>query len=158
MKKIFLLLIISIVFVNSGSLFAQDKENSPEDRWERFRAEKVAFLTNKLDLTPAEAQKFWPVYNALEKERSEVQSKRHELDRQVRGATEKLSDSEVIKLTREYVSNMEKEGTLGPKYNEEFLKILPPQKVLILYKSENEFRMYMFRKYRDNQRKQEDKE
>ena len=54
----------------------------------------------------------------------------------------------------------EKEGSLATKYNEQFLKILPAQKVLKLYKAENEFRMYMFRKYRDNQnqRKQENGE
>jgi hypothetical protein len=38
---------------------------------------------------------------------------------------------------------------LSTKYNEKFLRILPPQKVLLLYKAEGEFRMYMFRKFRE---------
>ena len=153
MKKIFFLLTITIFLASRPfGIFAQNNENERQERWERFRAEKVAFLTNKLDLKPEEAQKFWPIYNEMEKERSEVQDSRHNLDRQVREATEKLTDTEIIKLTREYVSNMEEEGALATKYNEKFLKILPPQKVLILYKAENEFRMYMIKKFRDQRR------
>ncbi|MFN5319693.1 MAG: hypothetical protein ACK5CY_12710 [Bacteroidia bacterium] len=30
---------------------------------ERIRAERVAFLTERLDLTSDQAQKFWPIYN-----------------------------------------------------------------------------------------------
>lgn len=152
MKKTLLLFTIA-TFMVPGLLFAQDNNRDGQDRWERYRSEKVAFLTDKLDLTPSEAQKFWPVYNEMEKERSEVQQQRRDLDRQVREATEKLTDKQITKLTRDYASNAEKEGSLATKYNEKFLDILPPQKVLKLYKAENEFRMYMFRKYRDNQRR-----
>jgi len=160
MKKTFILFILTVFFITPGFVWAQNNDNDHQDRWERYRSEKVAFLTDKLDLSPTEAQKFWPVYNEMDKERSEVQQERRDLDRQVREATETLSDKEIIKLTRDYASNAEKEGSLATKYNEQFLKILPAQKVLKLYKAENEFRMYMFRKYRDNQnqRKQENGE
>ena len=153
MKKILLLITITAFFATPNFVLAQNDEH--QDRWERYRSEKIAFLTDKLDLSPTEAQKFWPVYNEMDKERADVQSERRDLDRQVREATEKLSDKEIIKLTRSYASNAEKEGSLATKYNEQFLKILPPQKVLILYKAENEFRMYMFRKYRDQRRQEE---
>ena len=32
-------------------------------------AEKIAYFTSELDLTPEEAQLFWPVYNMLQDER-----------------------------------------------------------------------------------------
>lgn len=158
MKKIFFFLSIAALLVIPFGIQAQNDDKEHQDRWERYRSEKVAFLTDKLDLSPQEAQKFWPVYNGMDKERSDVQRERRELDKQVREATEKLSDNEITKLTRAYASNAEREGALATKYNEQFLKILSPQKVLKLYKAENEFRMYMFRKYRDNQRRQEEGE
>ena len=38
-----------------------------EGDWqEKMRAERVAFLTTAMELTPAEAEKFWPVYNSME--------------------------------------------------------------------------------------------
>ena len=156
MKRILIVLTFIAFIVSQNSIFAQDKTH--QDRWEKYHSEKVAFLTNKLDLTPGEAEKFWPVYNQLEKERSQIQRERRGLERQVNEASENLTDPEIIKLTREFAGNMEKDCHLGTEYNEKFLKILPPRKVLILYKAEGEFRMYMFRKFRDHREDREDKE
>lgn len=150
MKKIYLILILFSLVLSYGNGWAQ--ENEDNDRWERYRAEKVAFLTNKLDLTPQEAEKFWPVYNEMEKERGEVQRERRKLERDVQEATENLTDQEIVKLTRDYANNQVKECDLGTKYNEKFLKILPPQKVLRLYKAESEFRMHMIRQFRERRR------
>ena len=154
MKQLIFLISLSIFLIIQTNVSGQKSENNKE-RWEKYKSEKVAFLTTNLDLTPAEAQKFWPVYNQMDKEKSDVQRKRRELEHQVRDAAETLSDKEIVLLTREYASNMEKEGALNKKYNEEFLKILPPKKVLKLYKAEGEFRMYMFRKYRERRNKEE---
>ena len=152
MKKTFEIVIVVLLLFSSASLNAQN-EKKDESRWEKFRAEKVSFLTEKLELTPTEAQKFWPVYNELEKSRWEAQKARRELEARIHDVEEKsLSKNEIIQLTRDFSSSMEKEGELYVKYNEEFLKILPPEKVLNLYRSENEFRMYMIRKYRDRGR------
>lgn len=151
MKQIIFLFTISIFLLSQSTVYGQRGDDHKE-RWEKYRSEKVAFLTTNLNLTPAEAQKFWPVYNQMDKEKSDAQKKRRDLENQVRDAGESLSDKEITKLTREYAGNMKMEGDLLDKYNEEFLKILPPKKVLKLYQVENEFRMYMFKKYR-NQKK-----
>ncbi len=149
MKKEIGIILTFFIVLMSFEVFAQDKD-SREARMEKYRAEKVSFLTTKLDLTPAEAEKFWPIYNQMDKERWEAQKCRRDLENKVSEAEESLSDSEIIKLTREFSGSMQKEGTLMTSYNEKLLKVLPPKKVLKLYKAENEFRMNMIRKYRDN--------
>jgi len=151
MKQYFFVLPVVLFMLLQFSVSAQ-RDKSHTERWEKFQAEKVAFLTSNLDLSPAEAQKFWPVYNKMDKERSEEQQTRRDLEKKVLEAGESLSEKEIIKLTRDYAVNKEKEGALLTKYNEEFLKILSPQKVLKLYKSENEFRMHMFEKYRNSKK------
>lgn len=157
MKQIIGIVTAVLLIMGSGLLQAQD-EKEGESRWEKFRAEKVSFLTEKLELTPTEAQKFWPVYNELEKSRWEAQKTRRELEVKIREVEDKnLSKKEIIQLTRDYSSSMENEGELYIKYNDEFLKILPPEKVLKLYRSENEFRMYMIRKFRDRDRDRDNK-
>ena len=59
MKKLILFTLTLLCF-NAG--FAQGGEKMRE----RIKAQKVAFITDKLNLTPEEATKFWPVYNAYE--------------------------------------------------------------------------------------------
>lgn len=135
------------------SVFAQD--DSHEARREKYKTEKIAFLTSNLNLTPGEAEKFWPVYNEMEKERWEAQKARRELEMKVSDAEDSLSEKEVIKLTKDFTGSMQKEASLLTKYNDKFLTILPPKKVLKLYKSENEFRMHMIKMYRDRNKSDE---
>lgn len=156
MKRGIRIILASFIVLMSFTLNAQDKD-SHKARMEKFRAEKVSFLTTKLDLTPSEAEKFWPIYNQMDKERWEAQKCRRDLENKVSEAEESLSDNEIIKLTREFSGSMQKEGTLMTSYNEKLLKVLPPKKVLKLYKAENEFRMNMIRKYRDNKGDRDEK-
>lgn len=149
MKKIFLF----VVLLAFGSVtIAQPKDKDHESRWEKYRAEKVAFLTSNLELSPDEAQKFWPVYNQLEKERWQAQKLRREMEEKVLEAEETMSDNKIKQLTREFAGSMQKEAELLTSYNEKFLDILPSVKVLKLYKAENEFRMYMIKKFRDRKK------
>lgn len=131
---------------------AQPTDKDHESRWEKFRTEKIAFLTSNLELTPAEAQKFWPIYNQLEKERWEAQKFRREMEEKVLEAQESMSEQKIKQLTREFAGSLQKEANLLVNFNEKFLEILPPGKVLRLYKAENEFRMYMIKKFRDRKR------
>jgi len=140
-----ILSLITFVTVNA-------QNNRHEERWEKFRAEKVAFLSSYLELTSKEAQNFWPVYNQLEKERWAAQKLRREMEEKVRDSEESLSERQKIELTRDFAGSMQKEAEIMVKYNEKFLKILPATKVLKLYKAENEFRMYMIKKFRDKRK------
>ena len=112
----------------------------------------MAFLTTYLELTPEEAQQFWPVYNQLEKERWEAQKVRRELEEQVLEAKESMTNSKIKQLTREFAGSLKKEAEMLVIYNEQFLTILPPGKVLKLYQGENEFRIHMIKKFRDRRR------
>jgi Spy/CpxP family protein refolding chaperone len=148
------LIIISFIlyFVTGFNLLHAQNSRQNDGQFDKFRSEKVSFLTDKLQLTPTEAQKFWPLFNELEKKRWEAQNMRRELEFKVQFAEAPLSKKEVIQLTRDFSGSMQKEAELYVKYNEEFLKIITPEKVLLLYKSENEFRMHLLRKYRGNVR------
>ncbi|WP_320112357.1 hypothetical protein [Draconibacterium orientale] len=155
MRQLFAILTLGLLIFTQTQATAQKNDND-DDRWERYRNEKVAFFTTNLDLTTEEAQKFWPVYNELEKELFDFQQKRHELEDKVRNVDENLSNKELIKLTHEHVALGKTEAEVRERYNEKFLEILPPLKVIKLYKAEYEFRIYMFRKYRDRNREKND--
>ena len=152
MKRIIAFTIMMLIVAATATVNAQPGEKGRKDKWEKFKAEKVAFLTTELDLTPAEAQKFWPVYNQLEKERWESHKHREKLEDKVREAEENISEREIIQLTRDYAASMQKEADMMVEYNEKFLDILPPGKVLRLYKAENEFKFQMIKKFRDRKR------
>jgi hypothetical protein len=71
MKKIFCLLsFIMTFFVAQAQERPMNRQNMqppprPMNKVQRERLEsfRIQFITKKLDLTPAEAEKFWPLYN-----------------------------------------------------------------------------------------------
>jgi hypothetical protein len=152
MKKIYTAIILAIFcFTN---LNAQEKKDGPgQDMFEKIKAEKISFFTNKLDLNPSEAQAFWPVYNEFEKKRFEIQRQMHDFERMHSEDFAKLSDSEIEKMTNNYIGTFEKEAQLLKEYNKLFLKVLPKKKVLMMYQAENDFRSHLIREFKRDQKR-----
>lgn len=153
MKKLILtsfLLFFAIIWVN-----AQDKERPTSETFEKIKAQKISFFTERLSLSPSEAQAFWPVYNEFEKKRFDIQRQKHDFERMPDDKYDKLSDSEIEKLTGNYIDSFEKEAMLLKEYNKQFLKVLPKKKVLLLYRTENEFRGHLIREYRGQKQKRD---
>lgn len=51
-------LLILFLFISSAYIC-----NAQRGGDEKINTVKIAYITNQLNLTPAEAQKFWPIYN-----------------------------------------------------------------------------------------------
>jgi len=149
MKKLYSTIFLAI-FCLTG-LLAQERRGKDPAMFEKIKADKISFFTSKLDLTPSEAQTFWPVYNEYEKKRFDIKHQIHDFERMPDEEFAKLSDSEIEKLTNNYIGSFEKEALLLKEYNKQFLKILPNKKVLMMYRTENEFRSHLIREYRRDQ-------
>lgn len=127
------ILIIVMGFTLSFPVSAQDHR----ERYEQIEAIKVAFITSKLDLNTEEAQKFWPVYNNYQKELMELMKKRRE-DRQKTN----IDPNDKINADLAYESRMLE---LKKKYKKLYLKAIPPEKILLLYQAEREFREHLIK-------------
>ena len=113
MKKI-----IFLILLNAGLAIPALAQNNQRDL-DKLQSYKVAFLSRKLNLTTEEAQKFWPIYNKYE---AELRDARIE----GRGNKKEIEMEEKILNIRK-------------KYNGEFEKAIPSEKVNQLFKSEREF-------------------
>lgn len=98
---------------------------------QRVQAIKETFLDKKLQLTTDEAARFWPMYRKYQDELSEVLRLKR-----LNNSDAQANGREQIKKNLEYDS---RSVDIKTRYNDVFLKILPPEKLSILYKSEREF-------------------
>ncbi|MFA5324901.1 MAG: hypothetical protein WCR82_02725 [Bacteroidales bacterium] len=145
MKRILLLGLITLLCFSG---FAQNGKNNFHQK-NNIQSEKIAFFTSELDLTPEEAQLFWPVYNSFWKESQKAHKETlKSLFLLKNPKTEGLSDAEVQKLVMNYNYNTEAEMKIMSGYLKEFEKVLPIKKVAKLYVAEEEFRMKMIYKLR----------
>jgi hypothetical protein len=141
------MVLVFVLFIPVVTLWAQ-----VPSRAERLNAQRVAFITEKLQLTPDEAQRFWPVYNEYRSKRMKIEQEKTALFHKYSPPREKeITDEEARQVADEYVSLEKKQADLLVEYNVRFQKVLPPQKVLRLYRAEKQFTAYLLRQIRDRQ-------
>lgn len=128
MKKFVLL----FVFI-SASFSLVKAQGDKDNRSEKIQALKIAFITQKLELSSDEAQRFWPVYNRYETEVRQV-----------------YKDN---KAGGDAIENEEKVLNVKKKYRTEFIKVIGQPKTTILFNSEREFRGVLMRHLKDKQDK-----
>ena len=133
------------LLVLTAGAFAQGPQGprrGDDNGWrERVRSEKVAFLTQEIDLTESEAQVFWPIYNEIQKtQRESFEAVQKAYVAMERGVQEKKSGKEMEKLVRAYIEAKEKNEGIETKYLNKLLKSLPAEKVARYYVAEEKFR------------------
>ena len=116
----------------------------PGRRMERIHAIKVAYLTDKLQLTSEQSARFWPVYNRFEDDRRELMFKY----RKEKGLTD-ISDHDAMRSIDEDIAAQEKMLDLRKKYKDEFLKVISPQQLATLIESEKEFKRLLLQQMKD---------
>jgi len=120
---------------------------------EKMQAEKVSYLTQKLDLTVMEAQKFWPVYNAFQDEMRALAMEKRKLEQNTCiHHDNELSAAEIEKNIDRMVELETLKAATEARYHKKFKEVLPIEKVAHLYHYEHEFRRYLLEKYRKHGR------
>lgn len=124
----------------------------PAPTKERIESAKIGFITRELRLTPEEAKAFWPIYNAMEADLKKAnRDPLREGLKTVRGegGIDNLTDAQA----RELLAELDKVGAereaVRRTYQKEFLKVLPPQKVLKLHVAERKFRQEVMERLKD---------
>lgn len=131
-----------LILTGFYSVAALSQNNDKKEKIESF---KVAFITQKLNLTAKEAQLFWPVYNEyLDKIETLKNARKKEL-RTANINIDTYSDKDLeLMLDNEFLSK-EKEVELGKEYFNKFKSVIPVKKVILLYKAEDEFKRELLR-------------
>ncbi|MFD2515040.1 Spy/CpxP family protein refolding chaperone [Pontibacter locisalis] len=129
MKRFIILLFFCLITLGSSVVVAQDRSENVE-------AAKIAYITDKIELSPDQAQKFWPIYN-------EYETKRRELMRNYRGGyrrdLEEVSEQEANARLNEMFETKERELALEKEYVAKYQKVLSAKQVIKLYRAEREF-------------------
>ncbi len=141
MKKVFLGTALLLFF----SLMANaQRGNMRAERQERIEAFKIAFFTEKLQLTPDESKAFWPLFNQFEdrqdalQEKYDLKGKRLELlsDEEIKGhiMNQLEMEDEMVKLRKDYIMK--------------FMDVLPVRKVAMLQRINREFKKALLQEIR----------
>ena len=123
------------------------------DWQEKMKAERVAFLTTAMELTPAEAEKFWPVYNSMEAERRASFGKVMRAYKALSdGVAAGKTDKELEVLVNDYTTANKNSHSIEAKYMPQLVKVLSVSKVAKLFVAEEEFRRQQIGRWSSNKK------
>ncbi|MEY4282162.1 MAG: hypothetical protein RLZ39_1574 [Bacteroidota bacterium] len=140
MKKL-LILALSIC---SLATFAQ--QGRMQEKLEKVNNLKIAYLTKELDLSTAQAEKFWPIYNNYEKEL--MQTRRSFKQKHLNDRIDGLTDKESKELLDDQLAMETAVIAIRKNYRNEFLKVLSPQQLVTLMEAEKRFNQMLKDKMR----------
>jgi hypothetical protein len=135
---------ISIWLILWGGFYweaaAQDTNLLFRRRFEAKRTEiekiKKELITDRINLQPEQANKFWPIYDKYTQERLIVRRKLRVLNR---GRNLTATDAEILEDIRQRSILRQQEVDLEKKTNEDLLKIINVRQLAELYFTEQEF-------------------
>ena len=109
---------------------------------EKLKADKKLLVAGNMDLSDAEAKKFWPVYDAYQKDLEQVNQKLAQTIKDYAEAFNKgsLPDATAKKLLNDALSVEEQENKLKRTYAQKLEKVLPYNKVARYIQIENKIR------------------
>lgn len=122
-----------IAFALLGIVISSQAQKSGQSPQGKIQHLKIAFLTKKLELTPEEAQKFWPAFNSYE---SDVRKVRKEMKDQ---NDEIAMEEKIIEVRK--------------KYRAEFAAVLNPERANKVFQEEKEFNRTIQKELQNRQNK-----
>lgn len=120
MKTFFTFLLALIGF--TGITVAQEQPQPDPKQEEKIQALEIAFISRKLDLTPDEAQKFWPIYNDYKKDMRQVMI------------------NQKNNPNKDVVDNEQKMIDVRKKYRDRFVGAIGQPRMNKFFQAEREFR------------------
>lgn len=113
---------------------------------EKLKALKVAFITERLELTQEEAQKFWPIYNAFEVRERQSHFGHFQEPSAVNYTT--ISEDQANTLIEDYIKTEKERHQNRLQFLQDIRKVLPAKKVLLLKKTEADFKREMLEQFK----------
>jgi hypothetical protein len=109
---------------------------------DKVESARIALITERLELTPEQAEKFWPLYREYTERRQQLRkeflSARSEIKKD-----HQMTDEESKKLIDKGLDLKEKQLTLDRDYADKFNRVITSRQILQLRKAEDDFRQML---------------
>jgi hypothetical protein len=157
-KKIWMMVLLVLTtwcaFAQEDDL-PQQQTIDPKVR-EKVEAARIGMITNRLGLTPEQAEKFWPIYR-------EFTQKRQEMRQEFRQAQQGIDPNNPDPKKQQELVNLgfqlkQKELNLEKDYSGKIMNVITVQQMLNLRKAEQDFRQLILNQLQQRRALQQRKE
>ncbi len=137
MKYFLIICILNTVM----SIKAQPKS----DKKDRIQAIKVAYITEKINLSSKQSQQFWPLYNEYQNELRQLNQSR----RKNPFILEDMTDDELNIFVENKLKTEEQKIALQRTYLQNYKQVLSIRQIVRLYRAETSFKKELLRRAKE---------
>lgn len=145
MKKV---IVLAVLLGSWACVYAQSEETL-----EKIEAAKIALITERLDLTPEQAEKFWPVYKEFTNKQLELRNEFQQLRKKHDPKT--ATEEENKRMLERGMNIKERQLELERTYAERMQQVITTRQLMSLRKAEGDFREMLMQRVRQQQRQRE---
>ena len=149
--KAFVILLLMIGLGTSSKVCAQGRGEETK-AMQQIEAARIAMITERLGLTPEQAQSFWPLYNEFSDKRREIRAQLNEARKGI--DPNNLSEEESQRLMDLGLEIKQSEVNLEREYAGKFRNVISSQQILSLRRAEEDFRRLILQRIEERQRQQ----
>ncbi|HHJ49774.1 MAG TPA: hypothetical protein ENJ88_02590 [Phaeodactylibacter sp.] len=146
MRKALLLLACVLGFVHLQAQPGPGGRNH-----QKIEAMRVSFITTEMQLTPEEAEKFWPIYNEYREKVKAIRQSGNELDKPVMD----LSEEEARAFIEQRMDREEELMRLKREYYLRLREVVSARKLILLERAERKFKEQLLREMQKRRQRQD---
>ena len=146
MKKWIVLSVILLVAVKWS--YSQNEGLLRQNMEQRIEAQRIAFITERIQLTPAEAQSFWPIYNEYRDKEKQLK-----ISKAPPKVLVSMSDEESKAYLEKVLEIEQEELDLKKDYMGQLKSVLSSRKILQLFAAEMKFKEELIKRINQQRNK-----
>ena len=142
--------LLIFLMLSSMGLMGQPEMDDDLDprRREKIDVLKRSFITDKIQLTVSEAEKFWPLYNERENAQESI---RKAIKERMSEVKKNSNDEKMVVASIDFVTAKRKEDVdLDAKFLKSVIPIIGPERCLKLAAADREFQRELIRKLKED--------
>lgn len=142
------LLVFSFFLLTLIKVSAQSQETL-----DKIEAAKIGLITERLGLTPEQAEKFWPIYKEYSGKQREIAQEFQALKRSINPET--ATEEENKKILDRGHQLRERQLDLDRNYSERMQQVITNRQLLSLRKAEDDFKQMLMDRIKQQNQQQE---
>lgn len=139
MKHFYKIIILVFLFFCSGHAMSQN----PKDKVAELR---VSFISKKLELTTAESEKFWPIYNEYN---DKIRAVKKNLRQSYKKGVDNLTEKEAEDLYQLDIKTKQAEIAIHEQYSAKIKDVIGAKKTVKLHLAEEEFKLEIIKNIKE---------
>lgn len=115
-----------------------------EEAMKKIESARIALITERLELTPGQAEKFWPLYREYQLKQKDIRREFMDARRSARENT--VTEQESKELLEKGLELKERQLALEKVYTERFSSVITTRQILQLRRAEEDFRQMLLQR------------